>query len=246
MTDSVSLRLLSFRRAMQRFSSRDILILVAIAALCLSQMRGNPLENPREFAIFLVAIVVAVTVHEFNHAFVAHLLGDLTPKLMGRLTLNPLSHLDPMGSLLFLIAQFGWGKPVLFNPNNLKVNQALGSAAVSFAGPLANILLALALSLPLRFGLRPEPLEGAILDLLIRTNILLAAFNLIPIPPLDGFGVLQGILPARMGRALQPLQVYGPMILLALIFLPTLGGPNIIGIILGPISRAIAALVFGR
>src|SRR5215211_7914332 len=139
MTDSVSLRLLSFRRAMQRFSSRDILILVAIAILFLWQMRGNPLENPLEFAIFLVAIVVAVTVHEFNHAFVAHVLGDLTPKLMGRLTLNPLSHLDPMGSLLFLIAQFGWGKPVLFNPNNLKVNQALGSAAVSFAGPLANI-----------------------------------------------------------------------------------------------------------
>jgi Zn-dependent protease len=230
---------------MQRFTPAQILVLVAIALLFFSQMRGSPLQNPVGFAVLVAALVVAVTVHEFNHAFIAHVLGDLTPKLMGRLTLNPLSHLDVMGSLLFLIAQFGWGKPVPFNPNNLRINPALGSAAVSFAGPFANILLAIVLTLPLRLGLELEPAELRILDVFIRTNILLAAFNLVPIPPLDGFGVLHGLLPSSMGQVLNPLRDYGPIILLALVFLPSLGGPNVIGIILAPIVRVITVVVFG-
>jgi Zn-dependent protease len=238
--------MVSFRRAMHRFSTRDILVLLAIAALFLWQFAPNLLRDPEDLFIRVAAIIVAITVHEFNHAFVAHALGDLTPKLQGRLTLNPLSHLDPIGTALLFIAQFGWGKPVQFNPYNLRINPAIGSAAVSFAGPLANILLAIALYLPFRMGLRlGSPELTQFLSVCLQINIALAAFNLIPIPPLDGFGVLQGLLPGRMSLALEPLRTYGPIILLVLVFLPSLGGPNIIGILMSPIVRAIAVLVRG-
>jgi Zn-dependent protease len=231
---------------MHRFSTRDILVLLAIAALFLWQFAPNLLRDPEDLFIRVAAIIVAITVHEFNHAFVAHALGDLTPKLQGRLTLNPLSHLDPIGTALLFIAQFGWGKPVQFNPYNLRINPAIGSAAVSFAGPLANILLAIALYLPFRMGLRlGSPELTQFLSVCLQINIALAAFNLIPIPPLDGFGVLQGLLPGRMSLALEPLRTYGPIILLVLVFLPSLGGPNIIGILMSPIVRAIAVLVRG-
>lgn len=231
---------------MHRFSPRDILVLAAVAALFLYQFAPSLFRDPEALLIRVAAIVVAITVHEFNHALVAYALGDMTPKLQGRLTLNPLSHLDPIGTALLFIAQFGWGKPVQFNPFNLRINQSLGSAAVSFAGPLANILLALALFVPFRLGLRlGSPELAEFLSVCLQINIGLAAFNLIPLPPLDGFGVLQGLLPGRLGRALEPLRTYGPIILLALVFLPSFGGPNVIGVLMGPIVRVITVLVRG-
>lgn len=216
-------------------------------------------QNPRIFRSFAtleaellalaasaLAIILAITVHEANHAFVAVSLGDPTPKRMGRLSLNPLRHLDPLGTLLLFIAHFGWGKPVIFNPFNLRVNPLLGSAAVAFAGPLANILFALVLALLAR-GIDLSAnrfLLGFVQDL-ITINVLLAAFNLVPIPPLDGFGVLQGLLPSRLAYALEPLRQYGPLILLIAIFLPRLGGPDIITPIMMPIFGLIGALVRG-
>ncbi len=230
---------------MHRYSPRDILVLAGIALLFLWQLAPGLLGDPRRLLVFAGAIILAITVHEFSHALAAHLLGDHTPASMGRLTLNPLAHLDPMGTVLLFIAQFGWGKPVQFNPYNLRINPAVGSAAVSFAGPLSNILLAMLLTLVARYTITPGPLEREILSAAIRINIGLAAFNLLPIPPLDGFGVLEGVLPRQFGRVLEPLRAYGPFILLALVFLPSLGGPNVIGALMGPILGAITTLVRG-
>ena len=230
---------------MHRFSTRDIIVLLAIGALFIWQFAPGFFRNPERLLITVAAIILAITVHEFNHAFAANALGDPTPKMMGRLTLNPLAHLDPIGTVLLFIARFGWGKPVTFNPYNLRINPAIGSAVVSFAGPLANIVLAVAFTLPLRMGLQPGPFEREFLVESIRMNVGLAAFNLIPIPPLDGFGVLQGLLPSNVGRALEPLRTYGPILLLVLVFLPQFGGPNVLGILMDPIVRAILVVVRG-
>ena len=230
---------------MQRFTPVQILVLLAIAALFLWYLSPGLLRDPQDLLIRVGVIVVAITVHEFNHAFIAHSLGDPTPKLMGRLTLNPLSHLDPIGTVMLFIARFGWGKPVTFNPYNLRINPAIGSAAVSFAGPLANIVLAILLTLPLRLGLQPGPLEREILLEGIFINVALAAFNLIPIPPLDGFGVVQGLLPGRMAAVLEPLRANGPILLLVLVFLPALGGPDVLGMVMRPIMQVLLVLVRG-
>jgi Zn-dependent protease len=236
---------------MPRLSAGQILFLVFLffAFLYWQEPRmftspGRLQDNLGDLAIGIAAILLAITVHEFNHALVAVALGDPTPRQMGRLSLNPLRHLDPLGTLLILVARFGWGKPVLFNPNNLRINPRLGSAAVSFAGPLANILFAMLLAAV--FGAVSGPLDPTLsrfVSRLLEINIVLAAFNLVPIPPLDGFGVVQGLLPARLADALEPLRRYGPIILLVAVFAPQLGGPNIIAPIMRPIIGAIVALV---
>lgn len=236
---------------MPRLSAGQILFLIFLALAFLYSRDPRIFSSPGraeatlvDLAVGIGAIILAITVHEFNHAFVAVALGDQTPRLMGRLSLNPIRHLDPIGTLLLLVAQFGWGKPVLFNPANLKVNPQLGSAAVSFAGPLANILFAMLLVL--LFGdLRGavDPTLAEFLQRLLLINVLLAAFNLVPIPPLDGFGVVQGLLPARLAYALEPLRQYGPIILLIAVFAPNFGGPNVIQPIMEPIIRVILTLV---
>jgi Zn-dependent protease len=147
--------------------------------------------------------------------------------------------------VMLFIARFGWGKPVQFNPYNLRINPAIGSAAVSFAGPASNVLLAIALTLPLRMGLEPGPLEREFLRDCITINVALAAFNLIPIPPLDGFGVLQGILPSSVSRVLEPLRAQGPILLLVLVFLPTFGGPDVLGMVMRPIMQVLLTVVRG-
>jgi Zn-dependent protease len=237
---------------MGRLSPGQIVFLAFIALLLFSGGDPRLLTNPGRLGsqvtgllISAAAIILAITVHEANHAFVAVSLGDETPRRMGRLSLNPLRHLDPLGTLLLFVAHFGWGKPVMFNPRNLRINPLLGSAAVSFAGPLANILFAIVLNLFLTtFGTSIDPLARSFLSFLLRINILLGAFNLVPIPPLDGFGVVQGLLPPRLAYALEPLRQYGPIILLAAIFLPRMvGGPDMIGFIMDPLIDLISTLV---
>jgi Zn-dependent protease len=238
---------------MPRLSAGQVLFLVFLAIAFLYTRDPRMFSSPAraeayltELLVSAAAIILAITVHEANHAFVAVSLGDSTPKLMGRLTLNPLRHLDPIGTLLLFVAHFGWGKPVLFNPGNLRINPQIGSAAVSFAGPLANILFAMLLVFLFR-GARPslDPLGQEFFTMLVEINVLLAAFNLVPIPPLDGFGVVQGLLPPRLAYGLEPLRQYGPFILLAAIFLPQLGGPDIIRPIMRPIIALIQTLVMG-
>jgi Zn-dependent protease len=223
----------------QRYTPTQILILLAIAALFIWQMgilRGGQLW-------WIIGLVVGITVHEACHALTAVRLGDPTPRLMGRLSLNPLRHLDPVGSFLILVAHFGWGKPVVFNPANLRVDPAFGSALVSVAGPVANLATAFLAYQPLRAGVALDPIAHAVLVGIVSANLGLAAFNLIPIPPLDGFGFVSGLLPKPLAYQLQPLRQYGPMLLLLLVFLPALGGPDILGSILRPVIANLTKLI---
>lgn len=146
------------------------------------------LTSPLEFGLYIVALLIALTVHEAAHAYMAHILGDDTAKLMGRLTLNPLAHLDLVGSIMMLIVGFGWGKPVMVNPVHFE-NPKLDNFTVSLAGPISNFILAAIFGLILRFTSLPPFLETG-LSIAVFFNLTLMIFNLLPIPPLDGSKVL--------------------------------------------------------
>lgn len=202
-------------------------------------MLADLFNNPIVLVAWLIALIVAITVHEFAHAFAAEHLGDPTPRLMGRLTLNPLAHLDPIGTLMILIARFGWGKPVQFDPYNLK-NIPRDSAIISLAGPVSNLITAtlgslllrilLATSAPAFTGVQimypvaanPVTIITVIAEVLlvavIQMNVGLAIFNLIPIYPLDGFAVVGGLLPKSMAREWETLKGLGIILLIVLVF----------------------------
>ncbi len=186
------------------------------------------------FIVFQLAILIfSVIIHEVAHGLTANALGDPTAKHAGRLTLNPVSHLDPVGSVLVPLASFflggiiiGWAKPVPYDPRNLRIrNQDIGSAIVGAAGPAANILIALIFGLALRsggswlalFGSAAPPLME-IIGAIAFLNLVLAVFNLVPIPPLDGSKVLFSFLPARWYGLRSTLERYGFMLLLFFIF----------------------------
>ena len=194
------------------------------------------------FIGFVFAIVLGITVHEFMHAYAAHKLGDDTGRLMGRLTLNPTAHFDFFGSLLLVLAGFGYGKPVPFNESRLR-----GAAAVSLvaiAGPFSNFALAALCAIPLRFG-GADPLGGAYTEILasiVLINCLLGIFNLIPIPPLDGSNVVYGLLPPRQQYTWRSFQQYGPLLLLALFFF---GGRILQQLVFGP-AAALANIFVGH
>jgi len=180
-------------------------------------------ENPIMFFAWAVAIVIAITVHEFAHALAGTLLGDSTAKLQGRLTLNPISHLDLWGTLLLLVVGFGWGKPVPFNPYNLK-NPKVGAAIIAMAGPFSNLVMIVVFGLLLKFiypltGLGEANALFQFLYTLVLINAILMAFNIIPIPPLDGSKVLFAILPASAENIKIFLEKYGFFFLIALLIL---------------------------
>ncbi len=175
-------------------------------------MIGALYTNPLLFFAWLVALVVAITVHEFSHALAADRLGDPTPRLQGRLTLNPLAHLDPIGTLMLLLVRFGWGKPVQFDPFNLR-NPKKDAALISIAGPISNIITAVVFSLIVRLTIAP-PLVLSLILPIIFLNVILAVFNLIPIHPLDGFKIVGGLLPDDQAREWQSLEKYGFLFLL--------------------------------
>ncbi len=206
-------------------------------------MLGELFNNPFGFFSWLIALVVAITVHEFAHALAADRLGDPTPRLQGRLTLNPLAHLDPLGTLMLLIARFGWGKPVVFDPFNLK-NPQRDAAIISFAGPVSNIALATALSLILRAFLSGPYAMVAyiIIQPIIIMNVFLAIFNLVPIHPLDGFKIVGGLLPAEYARQWQELESYGMIFLLFLVF-PVFGGASPISRVISPVINFVLSLL---
>ncbi|SDK49960.1 site-2 protease family protein [Natronincola ferrireducens] len=167
----------------------------------------------------LPGILLALTVHEFSHAYSAYLLGDPTAKHYGRLTLNPMSHIDIVGFLMLIFFRFGWAKPVPINPNNF-VNRKAGYFIVSIAGPISNIILAVFLTLGLGLAIKFE-LSVFIYDLLyfaIFINLVLAVFNLFPIPPLDGSKLLLTILPSRFEYKYYELQKYSYVLLFLLVY----------------------------
>jgi Zn-dependent protease len=170
----------------------------------------------------IVALLVGLTFHEFSHALLADQLGDRQPRAMGRLTLNPIPHIDPIGALMLVIAGFGWAKPVMVNPAALRDGQR-GMALVAFAGPIANVVVAIGFAVIYRVLGVVGVDDGFVLrlvELVVRLNILLAIFNLIPIPPLDGYNVLLAFLPPRQALVVRQYAPYGVIILLLLVFLP--------------------------
>jgi Zn-dependent protease len=198
-------------------------------------------EDPVGFIAFVIAIVLGITVHEFMHAYTAHRLGDDTARLLGRLSLNPMAHLDPFGTLLLVLAGFGYGKPVPFNESRLRTT--LGVTFVALAGPLANVALAALCALPLRFG--SASLLGSayveILEAIVLWNCVLAIFNLVPIPPLDGANVVYGLLPPRQQYSWRTYQQYGPFLLLFILLL----APRVLSTLVFAPALALARFLVG-
>lgn len=179
----------------------------------------------------VIVLLTAFSIHELAHAVAAEQLGDSTARNQGRITLNPLAHLDPIGTIMLIIAGFGWAKPVPVNMRNLRGNPLTGMALIAAAGPLSNIMLAVIAVIPFRMGLLfPEftsqsaifPSLSFLLTQFIWINIILAVFNMIPIPPLDGSKILFGLLPYEIGRQLYFLEQYGMLILLVLFVAPSI------------------------
>ncbi len=192
--------------------------------------------NPLIFLVYIISLLLAIAIHEFSHALVADYLGDPTPRLQGRLKLDPRVHIDNMGILFLLIFGFGWGKPVEFDPYNLK-NPQKDAALISIAGPTSNFILAIILSIILRllifFQLNILITIGMFIFLpMIQMNLVLGVFNLLPIHPLDGFKIVGGILSKEKAHEWYSLQKYGWIFLLLLII--PLGGSSMLDGILRP------------
>ena len=163
------------------------------------------------------AILVAVTFHEFAHGAVANALGDPTAKKLGRLTLNPLKHLDPAGTILFIIFRFGWGKPVPVDGRHF-THPRRDMALVSLAGPATNFVIAAFLGLFIKSGLINNEIIEFMVRLTVQINIVLGVFNLIPLPPLDGSRLISAILPVNMLRVYEQFEGYGIAVMFAAIF----------------------------
>lgn len=185
------------------------------------------LTNPTLFLVGFIALALSIGIHEFSHVLSAYLQGDMTGKMMGRLTLNPIKHLDPWGTVMMVMAGIGWGKPAPFNPNNLRYRR-WGSALVAIAGPISNLILVLITGYAFVF------VEGRLgltnyltifLGTMVFLNAALAVFNLIPITPLDGSHLLKSVAP--VGSPLVGfLERFGPFLLIGLVFF----GRGILGV----------------
>lgn len=197
--------------------------------------------NPFLFLIWAIGLILAISIHEYAHARSADQLGDPTPRSQGRLTLDPRAHLDPLGTLALLFLGFGWGRPVQFDPYNLR-NPRRDSAIIAIAGPISNLLFALVLSVIMRFVDLPI-IHDSLFIILITMNISLAIFNLVPIFPLDGEKILGGILSPELYREYSNIMRQYGTIILILMLLPIAGGTSPISALISPIISFITKLL---
>ena len=206
-------------------------------------------------AVLAVMLLVAFPIHEFSHALAAYRLGDGTAKLMGRLTLDPRAHFDPTGGLLLVISVlltsfgFGWAKPTPYNPRMLRGGR-WGEAIVSVAGPISNLVLAIAAAIPLRYIIATGMDVGILasfLSFFVTINLVLMVFNLIPIPPLDGSKVLFAFMDPRTAWQVRPvLEQYGIVILLGAMLLPLFGGSTLLDVVFRELLVPLQRLLVGR
>ncbi len=222
------------------------------------------LDDPSGFlrlaVLVMFALLTAITIHEFSHSLVATSLGDNTSRQLGRLSLNPIRHLDPGGTLMLLVVGFGWGKPVPVDQHNLR--GPLGMTLVAAAGPLSNLALAFLAAIPVKLGLLSwsgltlgranyvlaggmrEALSD-VFSMVIFFNLLLAVFNLIPVPPLDGSKVVGGLLPRSMAEGYARYERLGPLLLLLIIFFDFVLGFGLLWRVIGPIVSLLVYLATG-
>jgi Zn-dependent protease len=219
------------------------------------------------FSVFLafagsvtLTLVLGIAFHEFCHALSASALGDQTARNRGRLTLNPLAHLDPFGTFLLVFAGFGWGKPTPVNPYNMRVEPRIGMAITAAAGPLSNLLVASVMAMPIRLGLTPwhnpfilsraigwtmSDYLGLFFSAGVLLNCILAVFNFLPLAPLDGFRIWTGVLPIEIARPMMQLERYGMLILMALFFLGPAVGINFFDSVVRPAVETISTALTG-
>jgi Zn-dependent protease len=197
---------------------------------------------------YVIVLVVSFSVHEFAHAWTADRLGDDTPRMYGRLTLNPLAHLDPIGTLMLLLAGFGWAKPVPVNSYALSRRSPSALMWVALAGPMSNFIMAILAAIPFRLGLLNLYNVGFVGEVVITflvVNIALMLFNLIPIAPLDGDKIVDYLLPPNWASVWERIRPYGPMVLLALMIVGQFSGFSVWGALLGPPRQALLNLLLG-
>ncbi|MFQ5381788.1 MAG: site-2 protease family protein [Dehalococcoidia bacterium] len=224
--------------------------------LFLGQFQDNPIAVIPFIAAFGLALMAGIAFHEFSHAWTAFELGDSTAARQGRLTLNPIRHLDPVGTVLLLLVGLGWGRPTPVNPYNLRGGARLGNALVAAAGPISNFVFATIAALPLRLGIvdsvatidgigsaTGEEIIGLFLVFFVWLNVLLGVFNLIPIHPLDGFKVLVGVLPAPLGNRVAALAPWGPGILMVLFVMAFITPYNPLGWAIGSMGQFVLDII---
>ena len=201
-----------------------------------------------EKIIMLPAILIAFTFHEFAHAYVADRLGDKTPRFQGRLNLNPITHIDPMGFILVILFGFGWAKPVQTNPSAFK-NYHKDHLKVSLAGPIANFIIAIVATIILAvyrryaYGLLPVSLYKVLFDMILTVltlNVGLGFFNLIPVPPLDGFSLLRDLSPSTFYKFEEKFYQYQMIIMLILLYF----GGKIISVPVNVVVNALLSLAY--
>lgn len=206
--------------------------------------------SSNEILARIIAFILGVTIHEFAHAWSAYQLGDPTAQRLGRITLNPIAHFDPIGFIgMMLIAigvpAFGWGKPVPVNPNLLRGHHR-GMAITALAGPLSNVIIATTLAIPMRFGnIEPTGFVHTLIVQMIYINLFMAAFNLIPVPPLDGLKILTGFLPSFWYQFIAPMERYGFMVLFLVIFVGGAYGRELFNAMYVPIFDVLLKTIAG-
>jgi Zn-dependent protease len=216
----------------------------------------NIFSNPSVVITYIIILLTAFPVHEFAHAWVADRFGDDTPRVNGRLTLNPFAHLDPIGTIMMLLVGFGWAKPVPINPYALQRRSSAAPMLVSLAGPASNFLMALIAAILFRVGLVSSaniyqststflPNFATFLYTFIEINLLLMLFNLIPLFPLDGEKVIQYFLPPAGVNFFDNIRPYSPIILMVLLFVLPRFGIDVIGTIIFQPLSSITRLLIG-